>query len=194
MGEQVVIFDSVSTRVFVGQALTAGVNLVGFDMPLNFSYPSSTTAAITTSIDLNVNGSATRRTFSVGPPVDQQVDITRILLQMITNNATDLDAFGDIGGGLARGLGVRVVNGENINLFNAKTNGELKNLMFDLEPIETSKFGVFGVAGRLTYGGQSKHGVTLRLSEGETLEAIIQDDLTSLVSFRMIAAGHIVET
>jgi hypothetical protein len=44
----------------------------------------------------------------------------------------------------------------------------------------------------MTYAGQNKHGVTLRIGGGEAIECIIQDNLTGLLSFKIIACGHIV--
>ncbi len=50
--------------------------------------------------------------------------------------------------------------------------------------------GVYGLRGRLTYAGQNEHGVTLELEPGESIELVIQDDLTALVSFEVMVQGH----
>lgn len=191
-GEQLVISDSVSNRVFIGDVLGVSVNNISLDTPLNFSFPTATTSIVRSTKEMDVDGSVTRQTFAVYPPVDIDIDITRIMFKLISNDLPEMDMFGDIAGGLTRGVVLRSVNGENINYWNVKTNGELVNLMYDVKEFEAAKHGVNGLGGRLTYAGPSKHGVTIRLGQGETLEAIIQDDLTSLVSFRMIACGHLV--
>jgi len=189
-GCQVVMYDDVSDRLYVADVLSAGVNTIEIDTPLNFSYPSASSVIVCSSKELNVDGSTTRQTFAIAPPVDIDIDITRVMFQMTTEEFPELDMFGDIEGGILRGVIMRSVNGINVNYFNVKTNGELVNLMFDVSFYEAAKHGSNGLGGRLTYGGQSKHGVTIRLGKDDTLEAIIQDDLTSLLSFRMIATGH----
>ncbi|GAG07260.1 unnamed protein product, partial [marine sediment metagenome] len=161
-------------------------------------YPTATTSVIRSTKDMNVDGSVTRKTFAITPPVDIEIDVTRIMFQMITTGFPELNMFGDIVGasppfGLFRGVVFRVVNGKNVNYFNAKQNSDLALLMYDVKEYEAAKHGVNGIGGRLTYSGQSKHGVTIRLALGDTLEIIIQDDLTSLLKFRMLAAFHEVE-
>jgi hypothetical protein len=65
--------------------------------------------------------------------------------------------------------------------------------MFDFNLfLATNPQGVNGLVGRLTYAGQAKHGVTLRFGPNEGLEFIIQDNLTALVKFRIMAQGHLV--
>jgi hypothetical protein len=143
--------------------------------------------------ELNVDGYSTRQTFTVGSPLDAELDITRFMIQMTTNDPPAFNEFGDRGA-LKRGCQLRVVNGRTFNLWNVKSNAEIANLMFDFQPYEQElPFNVNGLAGRMTYGGQSKHGVTIRIGGGEALELIIQDDLRDILSFRIIACGHIVE-
>ena len=196
VGEQLLMYDSASDRVYVGNILVVATNLITLDTPLNIGYPTATTTVVRTTNDMVVDGSVTRETFVFNAPVTESVDVVRVMFQMTTTNPPELDMFGDIVGGLTRGLVLRVVNSRTTNLFNVKTNGELVNLMYDVQFYEADKvFGVNGLGGRLTYGGQSKHGVTLRLDPGDSIEAIIQDDLTdggTILTFRMIAAGHIV--
>ena len=97
--------------------------------------------------------------------------------------------FGDIGGGLLRGITIRRVDGTTQNILNAKTNGELKSIMFDYDPETVAQNGQNGFTGRLTFAGQNKLGAVVRLGEGEDLQMIVQDDLTSLVDFEIIAEG-----
>ena len=43
---------------------------------------------------------------------------------------------------------------------------------------------------RLTFGGQNKHGVVIRLEPMECIEVLIQDDQTDISSASLIAEGH----
>jgi len=193
IGEQLVIYDFAADRLYVGGILNVVTDVITLDTPLNFSYPAATSVVACTTRELNVNGAIERQTFAVAPPLQSAIDITRIMFQMTTVEFPELDMFGDIEDGLLRGIVLRVVNGINVNYFNVKTNGELVNLMFDVDFYEAAKHGVNGLGGRLTYAGPSKHGVTIRLGTDDSLEIIIQDDLRSITKFRMIASGHVVE-
>jgi len=46
-----------------------------------------------------------------------------------------------------------------------------------------------GFTGRLTFAGQNKMGAVIRIGSNEDLQVVIQDDLTSLSLFKMIAEG-----
>lgn len=193
VGEQLVLFDTESGRLYIGEALTVVSNDITVDTPINFAYPAATSALTRSAKELNIDGSTTRQTYSISNPLDLEIDITRVMLQMQTTNFPELDMFGDIVGGLTRGLVLRVTNGINVNYFNVKQNGDFALMMFDIKEYEAAKHGINGLGGRLTYAGQSKHGVVIRLAQGDSLDIIIQDDLTSLVKFRMLAAFHVVD-
>jgi hypothetical protein len=195
VNEMLLIVDTLTGRTYYGEVLGVAVNDLTLDTPINHAYPAANSDVYRTTREMDVNGAITRQTFSVGALGTATLDITRIMFKIITTDAPDMDEFGDIAGGLTRGLVLRIVNSKTTNLFNVKTNGEMINLMYDVTFFAASgpgPLGSNGLGGRLTYAGPEKHGVTLRLGPGDVLEAIIQDDLTSLLSFRMIAAGHVV--
>jgi len=192
VGEQLVMRNIVVGRAYVCDVLSVVTNTIGLDRPINENYPVAETVIARTTKELNVDGSSTRQTFIVTTSLNVELDITRIMFQMITTDFPELDMFGDIAGGITRGLVFRVVNGLYVNYFNVKDNAELANIMYDVTFYEAAKHGVNGLAGRLTYGGQSKHGVTIRIGPNERLEVIVQDDLLSILNFRILAAGHAV--
>lgn len=187
--EMLALFDSQGQRVYFGEVLTSGTNIITLDTPLNYNYNSSSTSISRRTIELNVDGSTTRQTFRITNPTNSSLDITRILFSMYTTGQPKLDEFGDLSS-LNRGIIFRVVNGINVNYFNVKENGDFVGLMHDVTFYDTTKQGTNGLGGRLTYGGQDKHGVVIRLDQGGTLEIIVQDDLTNLLKFRMVATFH----
>ena len=78
-------------------------------------------------------------------------------------------------------------------IWNAKTNGELALICAsDFYYTDKAPAGQNGARFRNTFSGQDKHGVTIRLAPGETLELVVQDDLTLLSVFNMMAQGHFV--
>ena len=45
----------------------------------------------------------------------------------------------------------------------------------------------------MTFAGQDKIGVTLRIKGGEDLQFLIQDNLLTIDEFSIVAEGHVVE-
>jgi len=101
---------------------------------------------------------------------------------------------GKFGGGsaLTNGIVLRANNGDMTNIWNVKSNGEIALLAFDAQYADKAPAGLNGFRFRNTYGGQSKHGVVIRLGFSEKLELLVQDDLTGLDGFTMMAQGHVV--
>ncbi|MCK5602838.1 hypothetical protein KAR91_13235 [Candidatus Pacearchaeota archaeon] len=194
----VVSGTSLEGRFYFGEILSLpGANVVNLDTPFDFSYDIGDQALPTTR-DLNVNGSITPQVFEIrgagaGSPI--AVDITRLLAKCLADTAVDMSKFGDIVGGLTKGIVLRRNNGAINNIFNVKTNGELANIAYDWNPLTASNpaQGQDGFLWRYSFAGPDKHGTAIRLRPGESLELTIQDDLSSLDSLRIIGAGHIVD-
>jgi len=173
-------------------------NTITLDQPVNFGYTTTDVVVISTD-DMIVDGSATPQIFSILPLTSQSGDMVRIIWE-IQNIGNDMD-FSSFGGApaLTNGCVLRINNGDGTfrNLISFKTNGDVINQCFDhrfLNPKQGNS--TRGFTARLTWGGQSKHGVVIRLdgSLSEALEMVIQDDLTAGGSandiFRMRAQGH----
>jgi len=189
-----VMADPVTQRGFTAEVVSVvGPNTINLDRPLVAVFPAATTILQQRSHNLAVDGSVTPVVFEVGgsPTLTAELDITRLMLQMTCEDPVLWNTFGDQPT-LPRGVLCRIVNGVTHNLWNAKSNSQLKHLMFDLDFFDVTKQTVNGIAGRLTYAGPSKHGVTLRIGQFEAVQIIVQDDLRGLLSFGVIAGGHIV--
>lgn len=169
-------------------------NTITIDTPIDFDFNAGD-SVIPLTKDLNVNGSITPQIFSVtiGSGSQVKLDITRIILQITTTDTPLFNEFGNIPA-LTDGIVLRRKNGIKENIWNVKSNGEFANLAYDVTFYES---GVGqeqgGLAVRYTFSGQDKHGVAVRLIPGDTLDLIVQDDLTALNSFNIIAQGHIVD-
>lgn len=200
IGDFLGIFSGVTgtlDKFYFGTILNIVSNTITLDTPIDFAFEIGDTAVCNTR-DLNVNGSVTPKIFSIqeggigGIGSTISIDITRIMLHITDDVAMDDSRFGGITA-LTNGVVFRSVGGITKNYFNIKNNGELSHLNFDTRYADRAPAGFFGISSRLTYAGQSKHGVAVRLTPGDSLQIIIQDDLTALASFRIIAQGHIVE-
>lgn len=198
VGDWVGIFSgpSMEDHFYFAEVLDTLADTVYVDSPLDFAFD-SLDPVISSKRELDVDGS-TFQTFTVTNgtvATEIEIDITRIIFQIVTTDGPELTDFGDIATGLRKGIVLRRNNGTVENIFNAKTNGDLLNLMYDITFYAAAgpgPLGSNGLGGRYTFAGQDKHGVAVRLAGGESIDLIIQDDLTSLLTFRMIAAGHIV--
>lgn len=196
--QHVTLFNATEERFFFAHVLSIASLVITIDTPLDFAFPVGSFIDFSDD-DLSVDGSVTTQVFGLrggGTPVgvDLDFDVTRIIFECQTATASDLATFGDLAP-LINGLVLRRRDGVYQNIFNVKTNGEIAGIACDLtihaasNPIQ----GQDGFIARLTFAGQNKIGVTVRIGVGEDLELLVQDDLTGLTNFFVIAEGHIVE-
>ena len=196
--DEFILILSAQGRFYAGQITAKVINLLTLDTPFDFAFADGD-EVLPISPEMNVNGSITPQIFKIRGDIGEtnipiKIDVTRIIFKLITTDPPEFSDFGDIANGLTNGIVLRRNNGLISNIVNVKTNGDLANLTYDLTFYEqTGPQGINGIVGRLTFAGQEKHGVAIRLGIDESLDLIIQDDLSSLISFRIIAQGHIVE-
>ena len=108
--------------------------------------------------------------------------------------APNLALFGNLTE-LTNGVVLRRVDGETNNFWNVKSNRDIGNIAYDLtiRLASNPQQGENGILARYTFAGQDKHGVAVRLNPGDSLQLLIQDDLTGLDAFNIIAEGHYVD-
>ena len=196
-GDFVVIADAIGNRYYTGQQIGAAAgSVISVHPPLDFAYPSG--ATVTAGIvNMAVDGSSTPQIFSLrasDPGLPLIVDITRIIFLGLSAAVNDLTTFGD-DAALTYGILLRHVNGQTMNIFTAQTNGELASMMYDFDIYEAANpnQGVDGFLGRLSFNGQDKMGVVIRVGPTEDIELIIYDNLsTAFTFFTVIVEGHVV--
>lgn len=199
-GKLLTLFDPTSVRFTTFKVVTIASSLVTLDRPSDFAYPNGSYVDVS-DVHMNVDGSGTPVVFGLRnnagatppPGINLSMDVTRILFSCETTNVPELDMFGDIIGGLTRGLFARRRNESTHNIFNIKTNGEMDGIMYDWKEFDAAKRGVNGFSGRLTFGGQSKMGAVVRLEIDEDFELFVQDNLTTILDLTVMAEGSIVE-
>lgn len=197
IGDYLGIFSTVPARYYVGTVLGINGNVLTLDTQIDFAFTAGSLVG-TGFTNMNVDGSSTPSIFTVrgaDPGVGITIDVTRILFTCITTTAMKFIDFGNIPGGLTRGFCLRTNDGIVKNIFNFKTNIEMKGWMLDWEPLDdpSPAVKIEGFVARLTFNGQNKLGVTLRIGPGESLEFIVQDDMTYLTSVECMVEGHEVE-
>lgn len=192
-----IILANAGGNVYQGKVVSiASAPTLVLDTPINAIFPIAT--AVNYGItNLAVDGSVTTQVFSVkniSPDIPIAIDVTRIIFGMITLSAVDLSTFGDLPA-LTNGIVLRKNDGEIVNFFNIKKNGGFATVAFDYSVFAATNpsQGVDGLVCRLTFGGQNKMGVVIRLEPDEDLEILIQDDLSGLTEFSIAAEGHVVD-
>jgi len=195
VGQYLTIYNVAANRVFFSNILAINTLAITLDSPLDFEFAVGSIVSVG-SEEMAVDGSVTPQIFGVRNPttadIPLSIDVTRIMFKCLTSSAIELSDFGDITGGLLRGIVIRRVDGTYQNIFNAKTNAELKSLMFDFNIETVTSQAQDGFTGRMTFAGQNKMGAVIRLGANEDLQIVIQDNLTSLTSFSIIAEGSYV--
>lgn len=194
----VIINDPVAT--YVGHVLIVVGDVITLDSLINFAYPTGSPVE-SRSHHMTVNGSITPvifETYIQQGTIISQINVSRLLMQCLTTNDVDLSKFGDVVGGLTRGLLLRIISTEieTSNIWNVKTNGELALLSIDWFPqsAQNPNQGQNGFLCRYSWGGDDKHGIIYPVHIGDKIELIVQDDLTSLLELDIIYEGNFLLT
>lgn len=200
VGEIVELADTTLMKFMQSAVVSIDVNAITLDQPVNRVYTNAGSVVQASSKELLVNGSVIPQVFSILPLPSQAGDMVRIIMEIRggSNKTMDFTKFGSAPA-LTNGCVIRIKNqdGTFTNLFNFKSNGDFIEQGFDngfLEPSTGNT--ITGFVARVTWGGQSKHGVVIRLegSKSEELQIVIQDDLTTGADvntlFHVTAQGH----
>lgn len=197
VGHLFTLFNATEERFFFAHVLTIVSTTITIDTPLDFAFPSGT--FIDSGIDdLAVNGSSTPQVFGLrggGTPegVDLDFDCVQLSITCQTTSASNLAKFGNLTA-LANGLVFRRRDGTHQNIFNVKSNSEINEKFTKFEFfVADPPQGQDGFGATIVFGGQDNYGVVLRIGAGEDLEIIVQDDLSTLTSLKIMAKGSIVK-
>lgn len=196
VGDHIRIISPGDDRYYFGTVLGIATNTITLDTQIDFAYPSGSEVTVS-NINMAVNGSVTPVIFSLRtglPSIPSNMDITRILITCLADSAVDLNKFANLPA-LTRGLAFRHVNTSQNNIFNIKTNKDIAALAYDWTPFTATNpaQAADGFISRLTFAGQNKIGVSLRVEQTGNLEMLVQDDLSDLIDLRVTLEGHVVE-
>lgn len=176
---------------FHATVLSVSVDSITLDTPVDYPYPSGALVRILSN-DLTVDGSASPISYKVLPNESQSGDFSRIVITITDNTDMDFEGFGGLAA-LTRGIILRINNGDGTyrTIKNFKSNGDIEHYAFNDKYFENNGASVRGFTALMTFSGNQNHGAAIRLDgvKGESLEILVQDDLTGLLSFHAIAQG-----
>lgn len=196
VGDNIVISSAIENRVYTGQIVAIATNTITLDTPLDSVFPAGSNVSFG-SRNLAVDGSETTKVFSLRagePTLAIDAHLTKVTFRLLATEAVSLDKFGDQAA-LINGIVLRVVNGQTFNIFNAKTNGDLANIMpgFQIFSEDNPVQGQNAFTSNMGFTGPDNLGTSVLVSTDSDIELLVQDDLTDLLEFTLIAEGHLVQ-
>lgn len=177
---------------YTPKVLSVAANVLTLDEPVPYPFPVNS-ICYTSTHNMNVDGSSTAKVYGITNVFSTAADITQVIFHI--TDATDMDdsLFGGMPA-LTRGIVFRkkLKDGHYENIFNVKSNGEFGEISGPADKAYDSKApaGVYGYTVKINFSGQENIGVAIRLNQGESIELVIQDDLTDLLTFVCYIEGH----
>jgi hypothetical protein len=191
IGDEIILLCTETDKSLLCKVLDVVGDLITIDRPIDHNFEAACTLGRTITTNMAVDGSVTPVIFSARAGV-QKIDFTRFIIKMISPTSMDDGRFGG-GAALDRGFVFRIVNSFQKTIFNFKTNGEIANFCFDVRYADKAPAGQYGFTSRISFGGQSKHGVVLRIGQNDVIQWVVQDDLTANDTIQVVGQGHEVD-
>lgn len=117
--------------------------------------------------------------------------VERIMLRIEDGPSFTTTTFGGISGPLTNGVKLDVVSSNTVDLLNGKpwvSNGQIAAVMFDIAR-DAWGSGALQLRGRWTFDKFENDGVGIILEGTDKLQATVQDNLSTLDEFTIIAQG-----
>lgn len=190
--KEILLLDTIGNRSFFAEVVDVAGDVITVDRPIDHVFPSATALGRIVTTQMAVAGSlAAPQIFTIRAG-QLRADHVRFIMTMLDGTSMDDGKFGGLGP-LLNGLVFRILNGFQKTIFCFKTNGEISQFCYDTKYPDKAPAGQFGFGARISFGGQDKHGVVLRLGENDVLQWIVQDPLQELDSLKISAQGHEVD-
>lgn len=193
VGRGILIAEPVANfQNFILAIITAvNGNTITLDRPSDYTFSSGSLVRVV-NLNLEVDGSVTPMAYNVGPSSSENIEIHihGIHIIMVTDTAPVFNGFGDLPA-LTNGIVLRRIGNNPATLWNVKSNSDFSLLSFDVRVNSAANQG-WDVNGMAVHFSFDNHGSVIRLTPTDTLQLIIQDDITGLTSFRAMAYGHFI--
>lgn len=180
------------TKAFQSRIIDVTGNVITLDSPIDYAYPIIGTYLRESKNNLNVDGGTTAVSAVFKPRPGVAWDIYSVNSTLLSSTAMDDSTFGGITA-LTKGIVFRKVSTESgRSIFNVKSNSDF-SIQGAIEYSDKAPSGFYGLKFHKNF--KEENGVAIRLDgdKNEMLELIIQDNLSSLTSFKVLIKGHVVE-
>jgi len=186
--DEILLLDVAQNKNFYSNVTSVSINTIVVDKPMDETFASDTTLGRIVTSEMAVDGSSTPQIFTARAGTTE-LDITRAIITMQSGSSMDDSRFGSLTA-LSNGFSFRILNGFKKTIFNFHSNQDIKQFCYDVDYSDRAPAGFFGLSARISFGGQDKHGVTLRIGPNDWLQWIVQDDLTDMDSIKVALEGH----
>lgn len=193
VGNQLRIGDATGERHVSKITALPGGGVVTLDFPLDYGYAISEAVQLV-SASMNVTGTlASPQSFVVQPQAGEIFHVTSLQLTMNHTAAGDNGLFGDLTA-LTNGVVIRRVDGTTgqTNILTVWKSGD--DIAVDggdpKYAARSSGGGTYGTNSILNVKGLSGGYFHLDGDAGDYIEVLVQDDLSTLLDFKMHAQGH----
>jgi hypothetical protein len=190
VGNSVTDLDSASNRI-LPIIIAVNANTLTLDRHIDGNFPLGAVVS-TVSTQLNVVGNPiTPVVFTVAPPPGTVWHVTRMMIAMTHATRGDMGLYGDLPALTYGVVGKVQKSGQALSFTNWKSNAGMALSMYDVRFDERSGGGGdFGTTGRFTF---TEAGTLIELDgdQGDKMEILIQDDLSSLDTYEVTVHGHI---
>ena len=185
---EIVLYDNVTTHTMHCYVVDVTDNTITVDRPIDFNFTSANTVGLIVSKSLKVDGSSTPVIFNVSSGIIP-VDALCFCMNIICTSEPADDLFGNIAA-LSKGITFRIIDSYSKTLGNIKDNGTLKSFGADVMYTDKAGGSNWSVCIRLPF--REMWGIAFRVKQGDALQVIIQDDLTSssIVDISASIVGH----
>jgi hypothetical protein len=144
--------------------------------------------------DMAVDGSVTPVPFGITAPPGRLLILARLVIQVVDTPIRLLNWFGE-GAPIVNGLGVQLLDEETVppklTVFPGRFRRTLDFSLFSLEPLEVighpAPPDIMSIRWNLNAGGYAPI-----INEKQTFSFVVNDDLTGMNEFQMLAVGRIV--
>jgi hypothetical protein len=191
IGNEILLLDIIADISFYATVINVVIDVITVDRPIDHVFPTATTLCRITTSNMAVVGSlVTPQIFTVRSGAIP-IDGVRMFLTTLGDNTTPDDGkFGNIDA-LENGIIFRVFDGFKLTAFNFKKNLDIKQFCYDVKyTVAAGPSGEVGMSARISFAGEDKHGVALRVHGTGVLQWIVQDDLTDLTAVKVSLEGH----
>ena len=146
------------------------------------------------SVEMNVDGSASATKFYISCPEDDELELHRAMITIYDTKNMQPEEYGDLGSSLSAGWEMKVMSSDGTTVLGdltggvpIKTNANLAQVCYDVDIMNMLNTTNALLKARWTF---TKGGHPVFLKPGQRLEVIIDDDLTGLLSQRIMIQGH----